>query len=129
MLMTSKQTNLAYNFVAGQVWDLFLGILATSSCLLAGWHSAELTNRDSFQASFKIEQNQAYVPIFFLSRAMYPSAHMPTEQWLILFTWPCRGSYHHLIDCLENKNAIHHVIRGCTKLRRSNLLLLIWHTM
>jgi hypothetical protein len=118
MLMTSKQTNLAYNFEADQVWDLFLGILATSSCLLAGWHSAELTNRDSFQASSKIEQNQAYVSIFFLSHAMYPSAHMPTEQQLILFTWPCRGSSHPLIDCLENENAIHHVFRGCTKLRQ-----------
>jgi hypothetical protein len=57
--MTSKQTNLAYNFVADQVSDLFLGILATSSCLLAGWHSVELPNRDSFQASSQIEQNQS----------------------------------------------------------------------
>jgi hypothetical protein len=46
MPMTSKQTNLAYNFVADQVWDLFVGILGTSSCLLAGRHSVELTNRD-----------------------------------------------------------------------------------
>jgi hypothetical protein len=116
--MTTKQTNLAYNFVADQVWNLFLGILATSSCLLAGWHFAELTNRDSFQASSKIEQKQAYVSIFFLSHAMYPSAHTPTEQQFILFTWPCRGSSHPLIDCLENKNAIHHVFGGCTKLRQ-----------
>jgi len=46
MPMTSKETNLAYNFVADQVWDLFVGILGTSSCLLAGRHSVELTNRD-----------------------------------------------------------------------------------
>ncbi len=109
MPMTSKQTNLAYNFVADQVWDLFVGILRTSSCLLAGWHSVELTNRDSFQASSKIEQNQAY-RTYLLPFPCYVSisthAHRITAH---IVHMALQRIFHPLNDCLENENAIHHV--------------------